>query len=288
MKIIITLIFGFAYLFSSQAFISSEELKDKLGAKNLVILDTTKEEVYKQGHIPGAIRVEASKLRHKVGKHQLINSPKEIEAYFQCLGINNDSEVVIYGHNIDKDLLKASYVALALKTHGLKNISILNGGYPDWVSKFEFDELVSTEKTVCNQGDFKASFNPNVLINKDYVLSKIGKVSMIEARPSEFFYGKKQSSGVKRLGHIPKAKSSYWRDKFDSEYNVKKDKDLNAIYIDDNKLNANKEVIVYCTGGLEASMNWYLLTQHLNFKDVKIYDASMREWGNLDDTPLEI
>jgi thiosulfate/3-mercaptopyruvate sulfurtransferase len=45
-------------------------------------------------------------------------------------------------------------------------------------------------------------------------------------------------------------------------------------------------MMAYCTAGLEASMNWYVLTQVLNFKDVKFYDASMKEWGNRDDTPM--
>lgn len=286
MKIIVTLLLFFIYLFSNEAFITPKELRKKINNDNLVILDTTKEQVFNEGHIPNAIRVDTSKFRHQVEKHQRINSPKEIEQVLCSMGINNNTDVVIYGHNIDKDLLKASYVALALIAHGLENVSILNGGYPDWISEYEFDDLISKKNTSPKQGTFQANFNANILVDKDYVLKRIGKVAMIEARPSEFYYGKKQSSGVKRLGHISKAKSSYWRDKFDNDYRVKKESDLNDIYIYENKLNKDEEVIAYCTGGLEASMNWYLLTKHLKFKNVKIYDGSMREWGNLDDTPM--
>ncbi|QSZ40956.1 thiosulfate sulfurtransferase [Sulfurimonas aquatica] len=286
MKFLLSLLLLGLQLFSSEAFITPKQLKEKLDNKNLVILDTTDTKVFNEGHIPNAISIDAGKFRHQVGKYQLINSSSDIQTLAQSLGINNDSEVVLYGHNIDKDILKASYIALALVANGLENVSILNGGYPDWVSEYEFDNLISKKTTTPKRGNFKANFDANILVDKDYVLDRIGKVAMIEARPSEYYYGKKQSPGVKRLGHIPKAKSSYWRDKFDIDYRVRKDSELKAIYLDNNFLNKNKEVITYCTGGLEASMNWYILTQHLKFKDVKIYDASMREWGNLDDTPL--
>ena len=55
-----------------------------------------------------------------------------------------------------------------------------------------------------------------------------------------------------------------------------------------NKMKKDDEVICYCTGGLETSANWYILYQYLGFKNAKIYDGSMRDWGNMDedDTPL--
>ena len=286
MRNIILIMLASLTLFGADAFISAQELKSKLGS-NVVIIDTTDEATYKLGHIPGALRVEISKFRHPVDTYQLINSPDEIQKVARDLGINNDSYVVLYGHNKGKELLKASYVALALSAHGFTNVSILNGGYPSWLSEYEFDELISTKNEKARYGNFTAKFNKNILVDLDYVKSRISKVPMIEARPIKYFNGSEKSNGVKRLGHIAKAKSSYWREKFDREYNLKKDASLNDIFLKRNGLNPAKEVIAYCTGGLEASMNWYILNNHLKFKDVKIYDGSMRQWGNREDTPME-
>ncbi len=47
-----------------------------------------------------------------------------------------------------------------------------------------------------------------------------------------------------------------------------------------------KNVITYCTGGLETSMNWYVLHRVLEFSKARLYDASMKEWANDTDTPL--
>lgn len=287
MKTLILLFLGSAYIYASSAFIAPAELKSKLGNSNLVIIDTTDATTYKEGHIPSAVRVEISEFRHQVGKYQLMNSSQEIESVARSLGINNDSEVVIYGHNKGKEILKASYIALSLMVNGHKNVSILNGGFPEWQAEYEFEDLVSkkVEKNKC--GNFTANFNTNVLVNLDYVKDAISKIDMIEARPKRFFTGEAQSPGVKRLGHITGAKSSFWREKLDHNYYVKSDKELSDIYIKGNKLNKDREVITYCTGGLEASMNWFVLSAHLGFKDVKVYDGSMRQWGNLDDTPME-
>lgn len=274
-------------LFSSTAFISPSQLKEHLNDTNLVILDTTDKVTFDKGHIPNAKMVNVGHFRHHIQKHLLMNSPKEIQKELRLLGINNDSQVVIYGHNKGKELLKASYTALVLLTNGLKDVTILDGGFPAWVKEYEVYDLISETTTASNEGNFVAKRDKNVLVDLEYVKSKIGTTAMIEARPLKFFNGSQKSPGVKRLGHIKGAKSSYWRDKFDSAYKLKSDDMLTALYIKENGLHSDKEVITYCTGGLEASMNWYILAQYLHFKDVKIYDESMKQWGNLENTPME-
>jgi len=289
MKLLLSLLLTSLYLFASDAFVNSEYLQKNLHNKNLVLLDTTDLKNFKKGHIPTAREADISLFRHWVDKtYLLINSPQEIQEVARNLGINNDSQVIIYGHNNNKELLKSSYIALALIANGFHNVSILDGGYGDWMYEFEDDKTAfSTTTPKYKEGNFTSHFNPNILIDLKYVKAHLNKVPMIEARPKAYYTGEKKSHGVKRVGHITGASSSYWRDKFNVDDTLKSDKKINAIFLAKNKLDPNKEVIAYCTGGLEASMNWYILTQHLGYKDVKIYDASMKEWGNLDDTPME-
>jgi thiosulfate/3-mercaptopyruvate sulfurtransferase len=286
MKIPFLMIFTSLYLVASTAFISSGELKNKLHDKTLVLLDVTDDATYAAGHIPNAIQVNAGAFRHQVEAYQLMNDSKQIETVAQSLGINNDSDIVIYGHGKEKELLKSSYIALSLIVNGAKNVSILDGGYGDW--EFENKELVSTKTPTITKGNFTAKFNPNVLVDLKYVKDSIGKVPMLESRPPRFYYGEEQSQGVRRLGHIPLAMTSFWKDKFNADETVLSNKELKSIYMGKHNLNPNKEVIIYCTGGLEASMNWFIAYKELGFTNVKLYDASMREWGNRDDTPMEI
>lgn len=285
MKILLALVLTSVYLFSLDAFISPKELRQLMTQKNVVLLDTTNLETFNEGHIPGALRADISDFRHGVDAYQLMNSSKDVEKIARELGINNDSTVILYEHNQPKELLKASYMAMALIANGLENVAILNGGYDNWL--YEYDGFLSKTPRTPETGNFTAAFNPNILVDLEYVRSRIGQVPMIEARKLEYFNAEAQSTGVRRSGHIAKAQSSSWGDKFNADKTLKSDEELNEIYIKTNKLIPEKEVVTYCTGGLEASMNWYILSRHLGFKDVKLYDASMREWGNRDDTPME-
>ena len=285
MRFFLALLLSFTFLYSSSAFIKPTELRKLIIKQNTILLDTTDKETFKEGHIPSAINVNVSEFRKQVGPYKIMKSSEEIQKYFRSFGINNNSHVVIYAHTKKKEFLKASYLALALVANGFTNISILDGGYTEWLD--EYDNFISTATKHIKEGNFTAKFNPNILVNLEYVRKSIGKISMIESRPKRYFDAEAQSHGVRRLGHIPKAKSSFWGDKFGSDAMLKEDTELKKIYINHDELIKSKEVIVYCTGGLEASMNWYILHQYFHFDDVKVYDASMREWGNRNDTPLE-
>lgn len=284
MKFSLLLILISLQIFASDAFISSLELKNKLDAKNLVILDVTDADTYKLGHIPHAVSTNVSSWRHSVEKHQLINSPSDVQSLARSLGINNDSQVIIYGHGKKKELLQASYISLALITNGLNKVSILDGGYDDWL--FDCKKLTSNQAEDVKLGNFASKFNPDIIVDMNYVKEHIGKTPMLEARPADFYYGTSQSGGVERLGHIPHAMSSFWKDKFQADETLRSQEDLDAIFIKGYELDPKKEVILYCTGGLEASMNWYILYQQMGFKNAKIYDGSMREWGNTQGTPM--
>ena len=269
---------------AATGFISAEDLNSILKQKNLILVDVGSRKDFDKGHIPKAVQSEISSWRKPVELHQQMRSSSDIQKEMQRLGINQDSHVVIYGHNKKKEALKSSYIALAMIVHGLKDVAILNGEFGEWED--EEDRAISTKLTKNAQGNFKATYKSGVLVDLKYTKAHIGKVPMLEARPSVFYYGTLRSSGVKRIGHIPKAMSSNWKDKFEIDGTLKEDEVLKEIVIDGYALSKDKEVILYCTGGLEASMNWFILSQHMNFTKAKIYDSSLREWANRDDTPL--
>jgi thiosulfate/3-mercaptopyruvate sulfurtransferase len=284
MKYTLFLVLSAVYLFASDAYISAEALAEKINEKNILILDVTDKENYENGHIPNALRVEVEDFRKPVIMHRRMKSPQQVQEVIRSLGINNDSDIVIYEHGKEKELLKGTYIALALITNGAKSVTILDGGYDAWLS--ENPKLVSTETPAVKKGNFDAKFKNGIIVELDYVKSQIGKVPMLDARPPRYYYGTLLSGGVERYGHIPHSRSSFWGDKFHTDNTIRDNEELNEIVIQSNKLNSEDEVILYCTGGLETSANWYILSQHMGFKNAKIYEGSMREWGNRDDTPL--
>ncbi len=272
-------------LFANDGFISVDELKKHIDDKHYLILDISDEATYKKGHIKNAILTDIEKFREKVGSYAIMKQAQNVQKLARDLGINDNSSIVIYGHGNPKDLLKESYMALILIVNGAKDVSILNGGYLAWT--FESNILSSTAISLPKDGNFTAHYNPDILVNLDYVKSKISKLPMIDARSTDIYYGTAPSVGVKRYGHIQGAMSSFWKDKFNKDEMLRSDDELKKILLVGHGIDKNDEVISYCTGGLEASMNWYILYAHFGVKNTKLYDASMREWGNKDDTPME-
>ncbi len=270
--------------YAATAFISADDLDTLMKEKEIVLVDVGSKKDFALGHIPGAVHTEITSWRKPVEKHKLMRSSEKIETVMKELGISNDSHVVIYGHNKKKEALKSSYIALAMIVHGLKEVSILDGAYEEWIDDEE--RAISKKLPIRILGNFKATKNPNIVVDMAYVKKQINKVPMLEARPSVFYYGTLRSQGVKHIGHIPQAMSSSWKDKFLLDGTLQDEEVLKEIFTDGFKLKPNKEVILYCTGGLEASMNWFILSQHLKFTKAKIYDGSLREWANRDDTPL--
>lgn len=272
-------------LFANNGFIPVQTLKQHIDNPNYIILDISDEATYKKGHIKNAVLTDIEKFREKVDTYALMKQPLAVQKEARALGINNNSSIVIYGHGNPKDLLKESYVALILIVNGAKDVSILNGGYLAWT--FESNIYASTTRTSLKEGNFTASYNPNILVNLDYVKSNIGKLPMIDARSTDIYFGTAPSLGVKRYGHIQGGMSSFWKDKFLKDEMLRPDDELKKILLDGHGIQKDDEVISYCTGGLEASMNWYILYAHFGVKNAKLYDASMREWGNREDTPME-
>lgn len=286
MKALIIVLLGCVLLLANEPFVSAEKLNTLLEKGNIVVVDVgVKEDYLTKGHIPGAVNTDINEWRMPVEKYFLMRPQSELIKKITELGISNESMVVLYGHNKPKEILQASYIALALKILGHENVTLLNGGFGEWT--FDKSRPISYISEINTPGIFKA-VKKDYVVGREYVLKNLNKIPMIEARPPQFYYGVEQSEGVKRKGHISGGSSYFWKNSFEADETVKSVDELTEILIKGMELDPSKEMMAYCTGGLEASMNWYILTQVLNFKDVKIYDASMKEWGNRDDTPMNV
>lgn len=90
-----------------------------------------------------------------------------------------------------------------------------------------------------------------------------------------------------RGGHIPGAKSVPWSRAVEEDGTFKSREALEAIYLEEKGLGADDDVIAYCRIGERSSHTWFVLKYLLGFDDVKNYDGSWSEWGNLVGAPIE-
>jgi len=285
MKKVFLLLITALSLYASEALVNGEWISKHLNDKNLIIIDVTNEEAYNDGHIPNSVNSSLGKWRQSKGKSAYeIRSTKDLENEIRRLGINNNSHVVVYSHNLNPiDLLTAPYVVWALEYLGLKDISLLDAGISSYVKA---GRKLSTKKVNNPKGNFKASVNNAMLIDMENVKKSIGKVPMVDSRPAVYYFGTDKQGVLKRAGHITGAKSHSWKYSLNKDNSLKSKATLSETIEQGLELNKKDEIIIYCTGGLEAAMNYFVFHKVLGFKKAKLYDSSMLEWANRDDTPM--
>lgn len=283
MKFFLLSILTFINVVAFDAFITPSELKNSLDSKGLIILDVATKKIYKTGHIKNAIHADISKFIDNQ-KQPLIASKEKMQNELRNLGINSDSHVVLYSHNTESSVLNSSYLALALIQGGFENVSILNGGYMAWV--FECELLVSSKPSYPKNDGNMVLHNTNIIVDLDYVKHNISKLKILDARSTMEYFGVEKSHGINTIGHIPKAISSYYKDKFLKDGTLRDKKEIEQIYIEGYELQRDNEIIVYGDTLFSASMEWYILYKYLNFKNTKVYEKSFMEWGNLEDSSV--
>jgi thiosulfate/3-mercaptopyruvate sulfurtransferase len=284
MKTVFTLMLALGTLFAAEPIVSAQWLHDHLDAKTLRIVEVSDADAYAAGHIPGAVSTAIGKWRVNNGTYLEVRSAAEIEAEVRALGIDADTHVVLYAPvGVPKDFLKTSYLFWALKYYGLKSVSLLDGGQAAWT---DAGYALSEAAVTVTPGTFTAKADPSKVADRTYVASRIGKVPMLDARPGDKYLGITPTATVKRDGHIEGAMSYSWNYSVEDDYRLKPADELAALFSEGYGLDKSEEVIVYCTGGLETSFNYFVLSGVLGYEKVRLYDASMKEWGNRDDTPM--
>ncbi len=284
MKIIITLMAAALSLMAVEPLVTPQWLKENLNNPALRIVEVSEGNGYELEHIPGALRTGIGAWRFDNGTFLSIRPVREIEQEISRLGIDEKSEVVLYAPISEpRDLLKTSYIYWALNYHGVKNVGILDGGMKAWKNA---SLPLTSEPSAIKPTAFKARLDNARIADLAYVRKQLGKLPMIDARPADMYLGVTPTPTVKRDGHIQGGMSYSWNYSVDKEYLLKPKTMLESVFKEGYGLDKNKEVLVYCTGGLETSFNYFVLSGVLGYKHVRLYDASMKEWGNREDTPM--
>ena len=264
----------------------------------VVILDIRSPADYGAGHIPGSINgpfVTAFDPTCRGPSSNWIVGSKdclwlqlpEKEDLFKTignLGITKDSLVAIVTAPNQNEpphfgLANATRVADTLIYAGVKDVAILDGGYPQWVA-----ERKPASKDVPNVTPIRYDnkVNKEMFVSIDYVRKRTGKTILIDARDAEVYFGAAIEPFAPKEGHIPHARSLptpwVWKLNPEGAYVYKDQKTLTTMASGVIGRQRDKEIIVYCGVGGYASSWWFVLTQVLGYDKVRIFDGSAQEW----------
>jgi thiosulfate/3-mercaptopyruvate sulfurtransferase len=272
----------------SDVLVTTDWVAQHAGDANVRVVEVDVDtSAYDQGHVPGAAGWNWSTELCDTVVRDIIPADK-LEALLGRSGIGNDTTVVLYG---DNNNWFAAWAFWQLKIYGHKDVRVMDGGRKKWLA--EGREL-STAKPTAPAKSYKAgkpdlslrAFLPEV---QDAVKKKAA--ALVDVRSPQEFTGEILAppglpETCQRGGHIPGAKSIPWGKACNEDGTFKSADELKALY-GAQGVTGDKPVIAYCRIGERSSHTWFVLKYLLGFSNVKNYDGSWTEWGNLVGAPVE-
>ncbi len=270
-----------AWLVKNQNSVDIIDVRSKIGLQE--------GQSYAQGHIPGAVEANyltAGWRTSRDGVVGVLPKPEALEALLSKLGVANDDHVVLVsaGNNAT-DFGSSARVYWTLKQLGHKKISILEGGQKAWVAA---GQPLSTEQAVAEVSTYKA----NVMAKLNVDLAEVkanyrsSDVQVLDGRPDKQYIGEAKHPKAARAGRIPQS-VNLDNHKFFSNGSANL---LNKAALTEvaGLVSDDKPVISYCNTGHWASTNWFVLSEVLGKKNVRVYDGSMVEWSSKKELPIAV
>ena len=243
------------------------------------------------GHIPQAVKLDW----HTDVQDSLRRDFIDREGFEQLMGrygITNETTVIFYG---DKNNWYAAYSFWLFKLYGHKNARLMNGGRTKWEAEGraytkDTPSFAPTSYTAQQPDLSLRAFRRQVEDELDQV--QRGEAALVDVRSNDEYTGKLvhminyPQEGAQRGGHIPGARNIPWAMAANPDGTFKSAEELRAIYSGQG-VTPEKDVIAYCRIGERSAHTWFVLTQLLGYPNVRNYDGSWTEWGNLVNAPIE-
>ncbi|MBA2342625.1 MAG: sulfurtransferase [Thermoleophilaceae bacterium] len=274
--------------YAKDVLVDTQWVEDHLDDDSIRIVEVDENPaLYAEAHIPGAIGFDwKTDLQDQVKRDFL--GPEEFGELLGGRGISNDHTVVLYG---DRNNWFAAYTYWYLKYYGHDDVKLVNGPREKWISE---NRQTTTDVPDFSAASFQAKpGDDSIRAKRDEVQAALAAdTSLVDVRSPQEFSGELiamagyEQEGAQRGGHIPGAASVPWAQAVTEDGTFKPAEELRELYTDKGVLNGN-DVIAYCRIGERSAHTWFVLHELLGHDDVKNYDGSWTEWGNLVDVPIE-
>jgi len=269
--------------------VETEWVASHLNDPNVRIVESDEDILlYNTGHIPGAIKIDwFTTLQAPLERDFL--TQKAFEKLCSDSGIGNDTTVVFYG---DKNNWFACYAFWLFEYYGHKNRKIMNGGRNKWTME---GRPLTREVSTFPKTSYRAqSAEKTIRAFRDEVFKHVEQhLPLVDVRSPQEYTGELihmpgyPQEGAQRGGHIPGAMNIPWSMAINqTDGTFKSSGELNDLY-EAHNIRREQKIIAYCRIGERSSHTWFVLKYLLGYPDVKNYDGSWTEWGNMVGAPIE-
>jgi thiosulfate/3-mercaptopyruvate sulfurtransferase len=273
--------------YAKDVLVDTQWVEDHLDDDSIRIVEVDENPaLYAEAHIPGAIGFDwKTDLQDQVQRDFL--GPDDFGALFGSRGISNEHTIVLYG---DRNNWFAAYTYWYLKYYGHDDVKLVNGPREKWISE---GRPTTTDVPTYDPATFNAqSGDDSIRAYRDEVRAALDRdVSLVDVRSPQEYSGELiamagyEQEGAQRAGHIPGAASVPWAQAVQEDGTFKSADALRDLYGGKGVLDG--ETIAYCRIGERSAHTWFVLHELLGQDNVKNYDGSWTEWGNMVGVPVE-
>ncbi|MBD2720132.1 rhodanese-like domain-containing protein [Synechococcus sp. FACHB-909] len=238
---------------------------------------------YIGGHVPGAVHLSEQAFRGPNGRLPFqIWGPTKLASLLSEAGISNRDSVLVYSDG--NDVLGTALVSYILEKSGVRQVAIVDGGLSGYKAAGQ-----STTKAfpTFQAGSFRPTTVKGLAITLKELQPLIGRsnVVIIDPRPKAQFEGTDQT--FIRNGHIPGARNIPWQafteannadETKKNAHKLKSAEELRALLVS-RGITPDKEIIISCSTGREASLQFLTLRHVLKYPNVRIYEGSWTEYS---------
>jgi len=260
--------------------VSGSWLSKNLKNPSIRIIDLRPPVNYANGHVPGAQWLSPGMLfTSSNGVDGMLPEPADLKKTLEAVGIDSGLHIICYD-SMGGEM--AARLFWALEYLGHDKVSLLDGGWPKWLSE---KRRITRREKKAPPGTLNVNPNPDVLAVYDWLLEKMkeDRLAIIDARPREEYRGKNRRSGSS--GHIPGAINLYWSSHLNRDGTLRSPEELLAM-LEKLGVTPEKETVVY-SQVMKGASHTYFTLRWLGFPRVRGYDGSWSEWSARPESFLE-
>ncbi len=264
--------------------VSADWLHQRLDAPDLVVLDGSwylpaagrdPEAEYLAAHIPRAVRFDIDRMSDETSAlPHMLPRPEVFASRMRALGVGDGQQIVVYD---GMGLFSAPRVWWMLRTFGVRDVLVLDGGLPAWIAAgYPTEDGAPTPR---ERRHFSARLDHGAVADAGDVARALagGSTQVVDARSAPRFRGEEAEPrpGV-RPGHMPGARNLHYASLL-RDGHMKSPDELRAVLAEAG-VDPQRPVLTTCGSGVTAAII-ALALETLGHPARGLYDGSWSEWG---------
>ena len=271
---------------AAQPLLSPQQLQPLLSRADVRVIDIRDPKSFELGHIEGAVNAPYGKWRGPASNPGDLPDKAKLTPLIQSLGLTPSTYAVVVSNGVDSsDFGAMARVYWTLKSLGLKELSIVNGGMMAWEGSGQQTTQVTTKVT---PSTYAPTFDAQWLATREDVSQHISlsNAALVDSRPDAFYQGKTRAPAAKVSGTLPGAQQLDFNQWFVPG---------TALFVDTSKARQiasqlqrkqGEDAVAFCNTGHWAATDWFGLSEVAGLPGVRLYAGSMVDWTQSKDQPL--